>query len=120
MQQRVVWYTITDVSEDITAAITTLVMEVVISSETPGNSYHTAQCYNPEDSHIEKVLSRPPCPSRLWGTSHFRGRKWPEPDADLLSRSGTGLVPAEGQLHHLTRLHGDKTHDEDILTQIKL
>jgi hypothetical protein len=56
--RRVVWQTITDVSEVLAASIIiALMMEAASTSETSVNFYQTTRCYNPEYLQKREVFS---------------------------------------------------------------
>jgi hypothetical protein len=53
MSHSVVWWILTDVSEELTASIIILMMEAVSSSETLVNIYQTTLRNIREDSHLD-------------------------------------------------------------------
>jgi hypothetical protein len=52
-----VWQIVTDLPEELTASITTLIMEAVRTSETVVSISQTTQCNIPEDSHLQALRS---------------------------------------------------------------
>jgi hypothetical protein len=53
MLRRIVWYKLTNVSGELSAAIIALMTEVTSTSETSVN-HHTSRRNIPEDSHLHK------------------------------------------------------------------